>query len=106
MAIRYLKTDTGYAPRLYCDQCGGLISEAAEGIAVSAGPLEAPGDTVPCAYLHKGECDDAWQSRHPAVFDTGSDELNVHFAFLIQNIGLPFTAPFRKAWRIPAPLEF
>jgi hypothetical protein len=106
MAVRYLKTETGYAPRLYCDQCGNAITEASEAIAVSAGRLEAVGETVPCAYLHKGDCDDAWQARHPPAFDTGSDELNVHLAFLVQNLGLPISAAAREAWRIPPPFDF
>jgi len=106
MAIRYLMTEAErFAPRIFCDQCGNPITDSSEAMAVSAGRLEKPGDTVPCAYLHKGACDEAWQARHPTDFDTGSDELNVHLSFLVQNVGLPISAATRKAWRIPPPLD-
>lgn len=93
-----MKTSGGVGARVFCDQCGQRIARAADGHAVSAGQLEDAGDSVPCAYLHKGQCDDEWQARHPVDFDGGSDELVVHLEHLITSLRLAFPESLSEAW--------
>jgi hypothetical protein len=88
MPIRVVRTETGFATRLFCDQCGERIEEARAVVAASAAPLKNVGDSAPCAYVHVGPCDVAWRRRVPRKFQKGWDTAEEHFGRLLASLGL------------------
>lgn len=88
MPIKIVRTETGFATCLFCDQCGERIEEARAVVAASAAPLNDVGDSAPVAYVHVGPCDRAWRRRVPRTFQKGWEAAEEHFSHLLASLGL------------------
>jgi hypothetical protein len=81
MAIEMRRTDGHLYPVLYCDKCGGLIFDAAEGTVYCEDSDEGWGERPEVHFIHK-RCARAWERIYEANWAT------VELADFVLDLGL------------------
>lgn len=74
-----------FVPMIFCDQCEKPITDPSMAIVIFLSNPE-DGEHVKTAHVHKMECDWAYTAKHGDV--GGTTELDVHLAYLLNNLGL------------------
>lgn len=88
MAIKILFRNHSHCPIIICDICSDMISEVNEGAVVF--PCSAPEHSkLSCLHVHKGACHEKAEEN---VQNAGWDELGVHMAYVLSNLGVDAAA--------------